>query len=145
MRWNGKVGAQARVLLLGILAWTAAGLPGHAQAPDAFKDAAAVWQKVQSKLGQLDKVVEEKKLESVHEAAFAIRDLVKTLPPKSKALPAEGQKKLATGVKTVGQLAKLLDKYGDANDLAKTQEQQKKMHTVLAAIEGLYPAGALKK
>ena len=109
-----------------------------------FKVAAAIWKKVQAKAKALDKTIHDKKLKVVHEAAFAVRDQVKLLPAKSKGLSADNQKKLAKGVESVKKLAGELDEAGDKNKQDEVEALHKKLDTVLNAIKGLYPAGALK-
>jgi hypothetical protein len=110
-----------------------------------FKAAAAVWKKAQMHAVMLDKIIVAKKMKAVHEAAFAVRDQVKLLPAKSKALSADNQAKLAKGVKTVADLAARLDEAGDNGRQTEAEALNKKMHVVLNAIAGLYPAGALTK
>lgn len=108
-----------------------------------FTGAAATWKQVTAANAALDKVIKSKKLSEVHEAAFKVRDIVKTLPAKSGALPADKQKTLASQVKNVAQLASLLDEAGDSGKLKETQENQAGMNDALDIIKGLYPAGAL--
>jgi hypothetical protein len=137
-------------VLLGLLAALApAVIAAPGSAPKAagtgnFQAAAAVWKNVQAKAAALDKTISAKKLKTVHEAAFAVRDHVKPLPAKSRALSAADQAKLAKGVKTVASLAAQLDEVGDSGKQAEAEALNKKMHTVLGAIAHLYPAGALK-
>lgn len=109
-----------------------------------FKDAAAIWKKVEAKAKTLDKTIQAKKLKVVHEAAFAVRDQVKLLPAKSKGLSADNQKKLAKGVDTVKKLAGELDEAGDGGKQVEVEALHKQLDTVLNAIKGLYPVGALK-
>ena len=129
-------------VLLTACAW--GGGPARAAGAATSKEASAVWRKVQASSVKLDRLIQSRKLQGVHQVAFQIRDLVNTLPAKSTTLPADKQKQLATGVRSVGQIAKLLDRYGDANNQAQTAAQNKRLHTVLHAIEHLYPEGALK-
>ena len=105
---------------------------------------AAVWRDVKTHEAELGQLVGSKKLEQVHEVAFAIRDLVATLPAKSQQLSAEQQTKLNGNVKFVATLAGRLDASGDANDQAATEAGFKQLQSVLASIEGIYPAEALK-
>lgn len=109
-----------------------------------FKGAAATWSKITTANAALDKVIKSNKLSQVHEAAFALRDIVKTLPAQSQALSPDKQKTLATQVKNVEQLAGKLDEAGDSNNLAATKDNQAGMNDALDIIKGLYPAGALK-
>ena len=132
-------------LLFAALIVLTAAMPGVGQkAKMDFHGAAAIWKKVEAKEAALDKTITGKKLKTVHEAAFAVRDQVKLLAAKSKALSADNQAKLAKGVKTVATLATQLDAAGDGGKQAEAEALGKKMHTVLDAIAGIYPAGALK-
>jgi hypothetical protein len=108
-----------------------------------FKDAAATWKQISAASAALDKVIKSKNLKTVHEAAFKVRDIVRTLPAKSSGLAPDKQKTLASQVKNVDGLAKLLDEAGDANKLKETQENQAGLKDALDIIKGLYPAGAL--
>lgn len=76
--------------------------------------------KVDVQLADLDKTITAKELDKVHVTAFAIRDLLLALPEKTGDLPAEGKTALTASLKKIKQQAGLLDKYGDAGDLAQT-------------------------
>jgi hypothetical protein len=117
---------------------------GEAASAASFTDAAATWEKVTAANAALDKIIKENKLSEVHEAAFKVRDIVKTLPAQSQALSADKQKTLASQVKNVEQIAAMLDEAGDAGKMKETQENQAAMNDALDIIKGLYPAGALK-
>lgn len=148
---------------IGLLALAAAALAfatpvmaqhGHEEKPGkgnsmkgaaALKTPAAIWKEVTKHALQLDKSIQAKKLGEVHEHAFAVRDYVKMLPAKSTRLSAATKAKLTKGVGTVTSLASELDEAGDSGKQAETEALNKKMHTVLNAIKGLYPASALKK
>jgi hypothetical protein len=88
--------------------------------------------------------VQAKELGKVHEVAFALRDLVAAMPNKSAELPPEKLAKLQGNAKYVATLAARLDVAGDANDQAATELNFKQLPSVLAAIEALYPEGALE-
>lgn len=103
-----------------------------------------VWQEVKSHEEQLGKTIADKKLESVHESAFAIRDLVSALPDKSKDLAPEKLTKLNADVKFVAALAGRLDESGDSKDQAGTEANFKKLQSLLDQIESLYPPESLK-
>lgn len=105
------------------------------------KTPAAVFQMADMHRAQLAATIKSKKLASVHEHAFAVRDAIKMLPGVSKSLPAATQARLATGVKTVSSLAAELDEAGDSANQASTEALYKKLVTTLTAIKGLYPAG----
>ena len=132
-------------LFLAALIFIVGAMPGRAQKVKLdFKLAAAIWKKVQVKEAYLDKTIRGKKMKVVHEAAFAVRDQVKLLSAKSKALSPDSHAKLDKGVKTVSDLAAQLDEAGDLGKQAEAEALGKKMHIVLDAIAALYPAGALK-
>ena len=145
---NLRRNTHALLALLAVAVLAVAAAPGRAAKPASggdFKAAAALWKNVQAKAVALDQTISARKMKAVHEAAFAVRDQVKLLPAKSKALSPANQAKLAKGVKTVASLAAQLDEAGDSGKQAEAEALNKKMHTVLDAIAGLYPAGALKK
>ena len=106
-----------------------------------FTPAAATWTKIGAAKADLDKVIASKNLKTVHEAAFKVRDLVRTLPAQSTGLAPDKAKTLATQVKNVDQLAGKLDKAGDSNDLKATQDNQAGLSDTLDTIKELYPSG----
>ena len=81
---------------------------------------------------ELAATVKAKKLDQVHEHAFAIRDLAKALPAKTGP---DMKKMVENAVKRVSQLAEDLDKSGDAGDQAKTESNLKKMETALKTLK----------
>jgi hypothetical protein len=149
--WPGSVLALA--LLVGSVgntrSWAEDHHKEHAK-PHAGKAAAAsasgaagVWHEIQEQVGELALLVKRKKLSQVHEVAFEIRDLVRTLPAKSPSLGAAQRKKLAGYVKQVDLTAKLLDETGDANNQKATESHHQHLLQVLQNIKRLYPSGAL--
>ena len=108
-----------------------------------FKEAAATWKKVEAANAELDQVIKSGKMNQVHEAAFKVRDIVKTLPAQSQSLPADKQQTLTSQVKNVEQLAGKLDEAGDSKNMAATKDNQAGLNDALDIIKGLYPAGAL--
>lgn len=109
-----------------------------------FAGAAATWTKIQSAKTALDAVIASKKLKTVHEAAFKVRDIVRTLPTQSSGLSPDKAKTLATQVKNVDQLAGKLDEAGDAGNLKATQDNQAGLSDTLDTIHDLYPSGTFK-
>ena len=109
-----------------------------------YKGAMAAWGKVMAANAALDKVIKSKNLKAVHEAAFKVRDIVKTLPAQSQALSPDKRKALASQVRNVEQIAAMLDESGDSNNFQATQENHAAMNDALDIIKGLYPSGALK-
>lgn len=104
----------------------------------------SLWHATIAREAELDGLVKKKDLAKVHEAAFAIRDLVAALPEKSRDISAEQRAKLAGNARYVATLAERLDKAGDAGDQVAAETTFKQLQSVLAAIEALYPAEALK-
>ena len=104
---------------------------------------AGIWAEVKEHEEELGKIIAGKKLAGVHEAAFALRDMVNALPDKSKDLPAEKLTKVKANAKFVADLANRLDESGDANDQVATEASFKKLQGILKTIEALYPPAAL--
>lgn len=124
---------------------TGTGATGAAGASAAsFTAAAATWTKIGAAKADLDKVIASKNLKTVHEAAFKVRDLVKTLPAQSSGLAADKATTLASQVKNVEQIAGKLDEAGDSNNLKDTQENQTSLSDTLDTIRDLYPSGTFK-
>ena len=94
--------------------------------------------------------IQNKRLLKIHQPAFKAHELAKALLEKRNRLAAkekqgddlekegESREKLASVVKLIGQTAKLLDKYGDAEDLNKTKIVYKKFRKAVDAIKSLY-------
>lgn len=108
-----------------------------------FSEAAMTWGRVEEARAELDKVVEENKLDEVHEAAFKVRDAVKELPGQSTSLASDRREKLDSQVRQVERLAGMLDEAGDSNNAKSVHEHHKAMDEALDAIMGLYPAGVM--
>jgi hypothetical protein len=81
---------------------------------------------------ELTATVKAKKLDMVHEHAFAIRDLAKALPAKANP---DMKKMVENAVKKVSQLAEDLDKSGDAGDQTGTEANLKKFDAALKTLE----------
>jgi hypothetical protein len=107
-----------------------------------FAEANTVWADIQAQVKDLEQMVQEKRLDEVHPVAFEIRDLVRTLPDKSKILPAANLKKLESQVRIMDRLAEQLDKYADARNHPATVRQQQAVLRALGTIKALYPAGS---
>ncbi len=67
----------------------------HEKIPDTL---GGIWYEIMEKQEHLTEIIKDKKLAKVHKAAFAIRDLAKLLPDKSKDLSTANQKKLKDSV-----------------------------------------------
>lgn len=103
-----------------------------------------VWDVIQKKTDELNKTIESKKLEGVHEIAFSIRDLVKSLPGQSSGLGTDKVDMLKTHVNEIEKSAELLDKYGDANDYKNTKANYDIFVGHLNMIKGMYPPDSFK-
>lgn len=99
---------------------------------------AGIWQAIDVKSAELAKTIQSGKLADVHHIAFAIRDLVVTLPEHSTDLPTDKLAKVKAGVKFVGTLADRLDASGDANDKAGAQDNYDKLTGVLKSLRANY-------
>ncbi len=98
-----------------------------------------VWREVETNRAKLGEVVRSGRLAQVHLVAFRIRDLVAAMPALSSGLDESKRSQLADASRRVGQIAGLLDQYGDAGDSAATEAQAKRMESVLDYIKNLYP------
>jgi hypothetical protein len=81
---------------------------------------------------ELADTVKAKKLSTVHEHAFAIRDLAKGLPAK---VNPDHKKHIEGLVKKISQIAEDLDKSGDAGDQATTEANLKKLDATLKSVD----------
>jgi hypothetical protein len=103
-----------------------------------------LWRATKIREAELGQLVQAKELGKVHEAAFAIRDLVAAMPEKSGQLSSEQRARLEGNVKFVATLAKRLDASGDTGDQTGTEASFQQLRSVLAAIGALYPEGVLQ-
>lgn len=127
------------------VAWAAAEEHEHNEGKMKMPDTVAgIWSEVKEHEEQLGKIIADKKLDKVHEVAFEIRDMVNTLPDKSKDLAADKLAKVKSNAKFVADIADRLDKSGDANDQAGTEANFKKLQGFLKTIEAQYPPETLK-
>ncbi|CZG39899.1 TPA: transporter [Legionella pneumophila] len=103
----------------------------------------AIWEAIDEHAAAINKALANNQLSTIHQHAFAIRDLVKTLPGLSKNLSEEQLKNLQLNVGYTEQLAKRLDKTGDANDKKGTVANWQKLQKVLTLIRANYaPSGS---
>ncbi|HCE5637922.1 TPA: transporter [Legionella pneumophila] len=98
----------------------------------------AIWKAIDEQAVSINQALKDNQLTSIHEHAFAIRDLVNALPALSKDLSEEQKKILQTTLSYVGQLATRLDKTGDANDKEGTQANWDKLEKILSQLRALY-------
>lgn len=102
------------------------------------------WHAIHEKRKELESVVAGGELGKVHEVAFAIRDLAKLLLDQTRSIPSVDQKKLGDSIARIGEVAGLLDKYGDAGDKPNTKAQVKRLESLLTYVESLLPSDAIK-
>ncbi|HAU0148620.1 TPA: transporter [Legionella pneumophila] len=103
----------------------------------------AIWEAIDEHAAAINKALANNQLSTIHQHAFAIRDLVKALPGLSKNLSEEQLKNLQLNVGYTEQLAKRLDKTGDANDKKGTVANWQKLQKVLTLIRANYaPSGS---
>lgn len=100
----------------------------------------AIWKAIDEQAASINQALKDNQLASIHEHAFAIRDLVNALPALSKDLSEEQKKTLQTNLSYVEQLATRLDKTGDANDKDGTQANWDKLEKILNQLRLLYQA-----
>lgn len=100
--------------------------------------APAIWKAIDEHSASINQALKENQLTSIHEHAFAIRDLVNALPAKSLDLSDEQKKTLQNNLSFVAQLATRLDKTGDANDKEGTQANWDKLEKILTQLRELY-------
>jgi hypothetical protein len=109
------------------------------EAPVTIPDTSAgIWQAVDGQMQELRAAIAQGKLNTVHQNAFAVRDLVRSLPSHSATLPAEALAKVTAQTKFVDTLAERLDQTGDANDKAGTETNVSKLEGVLKTIRDQY-------
>ena len=111
-----------------------------ATAETAPKTAAEIWTAIDKHVAELKAVVASGKLGEAHEHAFAVRDLVRTLPDHSASLKPEALAKIKADVKFVDTIAARIDKAGDSNDKAGTEENLTKLEAILKTMKSEYPA-----
>ncbi|MFO9572946.1 transporter [Legionella pneumophila serogroup 1] len=99
-----------------------------------------LWEAIDKHAASINQVLRGDDLTSIHQHAFAIRDLVNALPALSTDLSAEQKKTLQQNLSYVSQLATRLDKTGDANDKKGTEVNWEKLQKVLAQLRALYPS-----
>ncbi|HHT9699981.1 TPA: transporter [Legionella pneumophila] len=98
----------------------------------------AIWKAIDEQAASINQALKNNQLASIHEHAFAFRDLVNALPGLSKDLSEEQKKTLQTNLSYVEQLATRLDKTGDANDKEGTQANWDKLEKILSQLRALY-------
>ena len=108
-----------------------------------FTKAGETWGVVLAERRTLARAIAESRLSDVHDAAFALRDAVVTLPYKSNGLPKARAAVLSEKVASVAALADALHTAADGQDISRTKIALAKLARSLDAIAGLFPANAL--
>lgn len=122
------------VVLLALLSPLHAATNQDEQAQSIPTTIPAIWEAIDQHVAAINKAIANNQLDTIHQHAFAIRDLVKALPGLSKNLSEEQLKNLQQNVGYTEQLAKRLDKTGDANDKKGTETNWQKLQQVLTQI-----------
>ena len=115
----------------------------HAESNDQSANLSATWHEIKEHEKKLEETIKAGKLEEVHEIAFSIRDLTKSLFEESKGHPGIPVGMLMVNINQVAAIAESLDEYGDASDKQKTEAEFEKLKSILNAIEKQYPNGTL--
>ena len=97
-----------------------------------------IWQSIDNETAGIAQEIQAGKLGDLHQHAFAIRDLVAALPPRSASLPADKLEKVKSDAKFVATLAQRLDAAGDAKDKSASEANFQKLTSVLKSIRENY-------
>lgn len=99
-----------------------------------------VWHKIVKIKKELNEVVKSGNLKTVHEFAFAIRDLSKELLKRTtdKDLSEKQMSNVKNAVQRIAEVATALDEYGDARDQANTVKELKRFNSLIDFIETQY-------
>lgn len=84
-------------------------------------------------------LIETDLLTGIHRPAYKARDLAEALAKIDQDLVPDDQKKVAAAIRRIVSTAKELDKYGDAEDAAKTGIVYKSFAGAIKDIKSLYP------
>lgn len=104
----------------------------------------AIWQAVDKELSGINEAITNNQLGEIHHHAFAINDLMSSLLPLSQSLSQEQLVMVKKQMGYIDELAKRLDKTGDANDKDGSLSNFAKMQKIIAQIRVQYSA-ELKK
>ena len=99
---------------------------------------AQIWRAIDGHIADLKGLIAKNTLKSVHQHAYAVRDLVRALPTHSSGLSASALATVSAQVKFVDTLATRLDASGDANDKSGTAANLTKLEKVLKTIRAQY-------
>ncbi|WP_131783893.1 transporter [Legionella gresilensis] len=98
----------------------------------------AIWKVIDAHGASINQAIKDNKLTSIHDHAFAIRDLTHALPPLSEHLSEEQRQTVQDTLDFVNQLATRLDKTGDANDKEGTVANWTKLQKLLSQLRAFY-------
>ncbi len=101
---------------------------------------AEIWPAIDGHINELHGLIAKGTLSSVHQHAYAVRDLVRALPTHSQGLSPMALATVSTQVKFVDTLAVRLDASGDANDKPGTTANLAKLENILKSIRSQYVA-----
>ena len=99
---------------------------------------AEIWRAIDAQIAQLKVLVANNTLKTVHEHAYAVRDLVRALPTHSPSLSPVALSNVSAQVKFVDTLAVRLDESGDANDKSSVAANLTKLEHILNTIRAEY-------
>ena len=99
--------------------------------------AEGIWKAIDQEMATLDQLITNNKLATVHQHAYAVRDLVAALGAHAEKLSQTDQDKLAADNKFVAALASRLDQSGDSGDQAGARSNYEKLKGVVASIRQL--------
>lgn len=99
--------------------------------------AEGIWKAVDQEMATLDQLITSNKLATVHQHAYAVRDLTAALAAHLEKLSAEDKGKLAADNKFVAALASRLDQSGDSGDQAGARSNYEKLKGLIASIRQL--------
>jgi hypothetical protein len=100
----------------------------------------AIWKAVDTEVSAINEAITNNQLDQIHHHAFAINDLMKSLPALSQTLSPEQLTTLKKEIGYVDALALRLDKTGDAKDKDGTIANFEKLQKILAQIRAHYSA-----
>lgn len=99
--------------------------------------AEGIWKAIDQEMATLGQIITSNKLATVHEHAYAVRDLIAALGAHSEKLSPADKDKLAADSKFVAALASRLDQSGDSGDQAGARSNFDKLKGVVTAIRQL--------
>lgn len=98
----------------------------------------AIWQAVDEHMAAIKEAIATNQLEQIHHHAFAINDLMKSLPALSPDLSAAQLDAVKKEIGYIDALAERLDKTGDAKDKEGTQANFAKLQKIIESIRANY-------